>query len=78
MIQDPRAKIKSVKYTNNSTVLFVDEKEDHKRIMQRFKDENIAHHTFTNITDKSQAFVLRGLAEGTKPLKHLGGPRQRI
>ncbi|CAH1110685.1 unnamed protein product [Psylliodes chrysocephalus] len=57
----------SVKHTNNSTILFVDEKEEHERILQSVRDENIAHHTYTNNDDKSHAFVLRGLADGTKP-----------
>ncbi|CAH1109239.1 unnamed protein product [Psylliodes chrysocephalus] len=69
LIQDLKAKIKggfSVKHTNNSTILFVGDKEDHLRVLQSVKDENIAHHTYTNNDDKSHAFVLRGLADGAK------------
>ncbi|CAH1107350.1 unnamed protein product [Psylliodes chrysocephalus] len=69
LIQDLRAKIKggfSVKHTNSSTILFVDDKDDHQRVLKSVKEENIAHHTYTTSEDKSHAFVLRGLAEGTQ------------
>ncbi|CAH1104546.1 unnamed protein product [Psylliodes chrysocephalus] len=69
LIQDFKAKIKggfSVKHTNNSTILFVDDKEDHQKVLQSVRDENIAHHIYTNTEDKSHKFVLRGLADGTK------------
>ncbi|CAH1104524.1 unnamed protein product [Psylliodes chrysocephalus] len=69
LFQDLRAKIKggfSVKHTNSSTILFVDDKDDHQRVLKSVKEENIAHHTYTTSEDKSHAFVLRGLAEGTQ------------
>lgn len=66
---DLRSKVKGgfgVKHTNNSTILFIDEKEDYLRVLQCVREENIAHHTYTTTEEKSHAFVLRGLAEGSK------------
>lgn len=44
LIQDLRATVKgnfSVKHTTNSTVLFVDEKEDHNKVLKNIQDEKI-------------------------------------
>lgn len=63
LIKDVNAKIKggfSVKNTNNSTILFVDDKDDHHRVLQSVREENIAHHTYLHSHDKLHAFVLRG------------------
>lgn len=67
LIQDLRAKVKcdfNVKHTYNSTMLFVQEKEDHERVLQNIKGEKIAHVTYTSREDKSHAFVIRELANG--------------
>ncbi|CAH1105286.1 unnamed protein product [Psylliodes chrysocephalus] len=56
----------SVKHTNYTTILFVDKKEDYDRVLTTIKADNIAYHTYTSNNDKSHAFVLRGIAEGTK------------
>lgn len=69
LIQDLRATVRgnfSVKHTSNSTILFVDEKEDHNKVIKNIQEEKISYHTYTTREDKSHAFVLRGLAEGTK------------
>ncbi|CAH1100920.1 unnamed protein product [Psylliodes chrysocephalus] len=56
----------SVKHTNRTTVLFVDGKEDYEKVLNNVKSEKMAYHTYTASSDKSHAFVLRGLAENTK------------
>ncbi|CAH1104277.1 unnamed protein product [Psylliodes chrysocephalus] len=56
----------SVKHTNASTIIFVDDKDDHSRVLNNIKAEKLSYHTYTSSDDKSHAFVLRGLAEGTK------------
>ncbi|CAH1105291.1 unnamed protein product [Psylliodes chrysocephalus] len=69
LIQDIKAMVRgefSVKHTNYTTILFVDQKEDYDRVIESVKSEKIAFHTYTANSDKSHAFVLRGLAEGTK------------
>lgn len=69
LIKEIKAKIKggfSVKHSNNSTILFVDDKDNHQRVLQNVRDENIAHHTYTNGDNKSHALMLRGLWDGTK------------
>ncbi|CAH1111445.1 unnamed protein product [Psylliodes chrysocephalus] len=42
------------------------EKEDHHKVLKNIQEEKIAYHTYTTKEDKSHAFVLRGLAMGTK------------
>ncbi|CAH1104653.1 unnamed protein product [Psylliodes chrysocephalus] len=69
LIQDIKALAKgnfSVKHTNYTTVLFIEDKEDHERVLANIKMDKMPYHTYTNNEDKSHAFVLRGLAEGTK------------
>ncbi|CAH1107463.1 unnamed protein product [Psylliodes chrysocephalus] len=56
----------SVKHTNASTIIFVEDREDHSRVLSNIKAEKLSYHTYTSYDDKSHAFVLRGLAEGTK------------
>ncbi|CAH1113876.1 unnamed protein product [Psylliodes chrysocephalus] len=56
----------SIKHTNYTTVLFIDEKEDHEKVLANIKLDKMPYHTYTNNEDKSHAFVLRGLSEGTK------------
>ncbi|CAH1109398.1 unnamed protein product [Psylliodes chrysocephalus] len=55
----------SVKHTNYTTIIFVENKED-----RNIKSEKMPFHTYTARKDKSHAFVLRGLAEGTK-IEHI-------
>ncbi|CAH1100925.1 unnamed protein product [Psylliodes chrysocephalus] len=69
LIQDIKAIAKgsfSIKHTNYTTVLFIDEKEDHEKVLANIKLDKMPYHTYTNNEDKSHAFVLRGLSEGTK------------
>ncbi|CAH1115896.1 unnamed protein product [Psylliodes chrysocephalus] len=69
LIKDLKEYVKgqfSVKHTNATTIIFVDEKDDHMRVINNIKAEKLAYHTYTSSDDKSHAFVLRGLAEGTK------------
>ncbi|CAH1099690.1 unnamed protein product [Psylliodes chrysocephalus] len=42
-----------------------DGKEDHERVLKNIREEKIAHHTYTSRDDKSHAFVIRRLADGT-------------
>ncbi|CAH1099261.1 unnamed protein product [Psylliodes chrysocephalus] len=56
----------NVKYTNNSTIVFTEDKSDYDRILENIKTEEMAFHTYTSKSDKSHAFVLRGLGDGTK------------
>ncbi|CAH1107678.1 unnamed protein product [Psylliodes chrysocephalus] len=54
----------SVKYTNSTTVIFTEEQEDYE--LGSIKQAEIPHHTYTNKADKTHAFVLRGLGNGTE------------
>lgn len=68
LIQDLRATVKgnfSVKHTANSTILFVDDRDDHNKVLKNIQEEKISYHTYTTNEDKSHALVLRGLAKGT-------------
>lgn len=56
----------SIKHTNNSTILFLEEKEDHEKMVRRIRAEKLPYITYTNREEKTHAFVLRGLADGTK------------
>ncbi|CAH1114689.1 unnamed protein product [Psylliodes chrysocephalus] len=56
----------SVKYTNSTTVIFTEEQEDYESLLGSIKQAEIPHHTYTNKADKTHAFVLRGLANGTE------------
>ncbi|CAH1115580.1 unnamed protein product [Psylliodes chrysocephalus] len=69
LIRDLKIQVKgdvSVKHTNATTIIFVEEREDHARVINNIKNDNISYHTFTSNEEKSHAFVLRGLAESTK------------
>ncbi|CAH1110471.1 unnamed protein product [Psylliodes chrysocephalus] len=41
-------------------------KEDYEKVLNNVKSEKMAYHTYTAYSEKSHAFVLRGLAENTK------------
>ncbi|CAH1107667.1 unnamed protein product [Psylliodes chrysocephalus] len=56
----------SVKYTNATTVIFTEELEDYEALLGSIKQAEIPHHTYTNKAEKTHAFVLRGLANGTE------------
>ncbi|CAH1098904.1 unnamed protein product [Psylliodes chrysocephalus] len=56
----------SVKHTNQSTILFVNEEGDYNRVLTNIRAEKIPHHTYTQKQDKSHAFVLRGMTSGTE------------
>ncbi|CAH1099653.1 unnamed protein product [Psylliodes chrysocephalus] len=56
----------SIKYTNNSTIIYVEDKKDYTDLLDSVKESKISHHTYTNRSEKSHAFVLRGLNTGTK------------
>ncbi|CAH1115860.1 unnamed protein product [Psylliodes chrysocephalus] len=69
LIRDLKEYVKgqfSIKHTNATTIIFVEDKEDHARVINNIKTEKLAYHTYTSSDDKSHAFVLRGLADGTK------------
>lgn len=69
LITDLKAQIKgefSLKHTNYTTIIFVENKDEYEKVLSNIKSENMLHHTYTHRDDKSYAFVLRGLAEGTK------------
>ncbi|CAH1107073.1 unnamed protein product [Psylliodes chrysocephalus] len=55
----------TIKYTSNSTILYLEELADHKNLLASFREAKISHHSYTSRSDKSHAFVLRGIAEGT-------------
>ncbi|CAH1099382.1 unnamed protein product [Psylliodes chrysocephalus] len=56
----------TIKYTNNSTIIYAEDKKDYTDLLASVKESNISHHTYTNRADNSHAFVLRGLNTGTK------------
>ncbi|CAH1115736.1 unnamed protein product [Psylliodes chrysocephalus] len=56
----------SIKHTNTPTILFLEEKEDHEKMVNIIKAEKLPYHTYTNREEKTHEFVLRGLADGTK------------
>ncbi|CAH1110394.1 unnamed protein product [Psylliodes chrysocephalus] len=56
----------SIKHTNTSTILFLEEKEDHEKMVKSIRTEKLPYHTYSNRDEKTHAFVLRGLADGTK------------
>ncbi|CAH1115862.1 unnamed protein product [Psylliodes chrysocephalus] len=69
LIKDLKEHVKgefSIKHTNATTIIFVDDKEDHTRVINNIRAEKLAYHTYTSSDDKSHAFVLRGLVQGTK------------
>ncbi|CAH1102981.1 unnamed protein product [Psylliodes chrysocephalus] len=69
LISDLKALVQgefSVKHTNRTTILFVEGKEDYEKVLNNVKSEKMAYHTYTAYSEKSHAFVLRGLAENTK------------
>lgn len=68
MIETVRGIVKgtfTVKHTNKSTILFINEETDYNNLLASICSEKISHHTYTNKIDKSHAFVLRGLSKGT-------------
>ncbi|CAH1102302.1 unnamed protein product [Psylliodes chrysocephalus] len=69
LIRDIKAMRKgefSVKHTNYTTIIFTENKDDHAQVLAKIKNDQEPYHTYTSRDDKSHAFVLRGLAEGTK------------
>lgn len=69
MVKNIKETVKGVftlKHTNQSTILFVEEEEDYTRVLANIRAEKIPHHTYTQKQDKSHAFVLRGLTNGTE------------
>ncbi|CAH1106679.1 unnamed protein product [Psylliodes chrysocephalus] len=56
----------NVKYTNTSTIVFTEDRIDYDNVLANVKKEEMAYHTYTSKSDKSHAFVLRGLGDGTK------------
>ncbi|CAH1103814.1 unnamed protein product [Psylliodes chrysocephalus] len=69
LIQDLKGIVKgefSVKHTNYTTIIFVETKEDYEKVLSNIKTEKMPYHTYTPRDDKTHAFVLRGLARGTK------------
>lgn len=68
LVQDVKTHVKgdfSIKHTNYNTILFIENKENYEKLINNIKTEKI-YHTYTSNEDKSHAFVLRGLATGTK------------
>ncbi|CAH1110563.1 unnamed protein product [Psylliodes chrysocephalus] len=55
----------TIKYTSNSTILYLEDEQDHKNLLASFREAKISHHSYTSRAEKSHAFVLRGIAEGT-------------
>lgn len=55
----------TIKYTNNYTILYVEDEKDHKNLFSSFREAKISHHSYSSRSEKSQAFVLRGIAECT-------------
>ncbi|CAH1099728.1 unnamed protein product [Psylliodes chrysocephalus] len=69
LTKDLKAIIKgkySVKYTNATTVIFTEDMEDYESLLGGIKQAEIPHHTYTSKSEKTHAFVLRGLANGTE------------
>ncbi|CAH1113940.1 unnamed protein product [Psylliodes chrysocephalus] len=56
----------SVKYTNATTIIFTENEEDYNTLLGSIKEAEIPHHTYTSKADKTHAFVLRGMANGTE------------
>ncbi|CAH1113896.1 unnamed protein product [Psylliodes chrysocephalus] len=56
----------NLKYTNNSTIVFTEEKKDYDNVIKNIKNEEMSFHTYTSKTNKSHAFVLRGFGDGKK------------
>ncbi|CAH1115871.1 unnamed protein product [Psylliodes chrysocephalus] len=56
----------NIKYTNALTIVFTEEKSDYDNLLTNIKSEEVAYHRYISKSDKSHAFVLRGLGEGTK------------
>ncbi|CAH1101554.1 unnamed protein product [Psylliodes chrysocephalus] len=52
----------TLKYTNNSTIIYVEEQNDYKELISSVNESKISYHTSRN--EKSHAFVLRGLTTG--------------
>lgn len=55
----------TIKYTNNYTILYVEDEKDHKNLFSSFREAKISHHSYSSRSEKSQAFVLRGIAKCT-------------
>ncbi|CAH1106445.1 unnamed protein product [Psylliodes chrysocephalus] len=56
----------TVKYTTNSTILFVEKQQDYSDLITSIREAKIPFHTYTSRAEKSHAFVLRGLTNGTE------------
>lgn len=52
--------------TNNSIIVFIEDTMDYDNMLQNVKSEEMSFHTYTRKSDKSHAFVLHGLGDGTK------------
>lgn len=50
-----------LKFTNASTLIFAEDENEHKQLLKELEDTEIDHHSYTLRTEKSHAFVLRGL-----------------
>lgn len=58
----------NIKYTKNNTLLFVKTKNDYEKILQYCKEEDgVSFHTYTPSSQKTHAFVVRGLDNKPEP-----------
>lgn len=58
----------NIKYTKNNTLLFVKTKNDYEKILQYCKEEDgVSFHTYTPSSEKTHAFVVRGLDNRPEP-----------
>ncbi|CAH1104160.1 unnamed protein product [Psylliodes chrysocephalus] len=55
-----------VKHTNYTTIIFVENKADHEKILNNIKSGKMPFHTYTAREDKFHVFVLRNFAEDIK------------
>lgn len=55
----------TVKYTSNSTILYLEEENDHNNLLASFREAKISHPSYTRRSKKSHAFVLRGIVKCT-------------
>jgi hypothetical protein len=54
----------TIKYTRYNTNIYTRNKSDWTKIQKVLKNDNIDFHTYTHKTEKTHAFVLRGLHQG--------------
>lgn len=58
----------NIKYTKNNTLLFVKTKNDYEKILLYCKEEEgVSFHTYTPSSQKTHAFVIRGLDNRPEP-----------